>query len=177
MTQMTFPFSRFLDEYTKHNITFWVLMVENKPSVRLTKNYHFSTWASWPSISTRSSHRTWAPCWPTAHTATCSSSSWMTTNYISYSGPKWWVQRWTQSCLLMCSAPQYLGDIQENFFPERVVRKRGDVALVVQMTGWDRLWLDLGILEIFSSLNESISGCGSVGSVFGLNDLKGLLQL
>lgn len=55
MTQMTFPFSRFLDEYTKHNITFWVLMVENKPSVRLIKNYHFSTWASWPSSSTRSS--------------------------------------------------------------------------------------------------------------------------
>lgn len=38
MTQMTFPFSRFLDKYTRHNNTFWVLVVEIEPLAGQIKN-------------------------------------------------------------------------------------------------------------------------------------------
>ena len=39
--------------------------------------------------------------------------------------------------------------------------------------GW---WLDSVILEVFSNLNDSVSGCGGHGLAVGSDDLRGLFQ-
>lgn len=38
VAQITFPFCRFLDKYTKHNVTFWVSVLEIEPLAGQIKN-------------------------------------------------------------------------------------------------------------------------------------------